>query len=260
MYYGQAKSTFAWEFTNPVRFPQPVPYQPKKGAIVWSRTVADIVIPGLAAADLSPVTARTMQPSAAVGSRRKHPDYHNRVETSLEIVQYLMPIFETFRRILGLRVLTILDPCYCAGEQIKNFAGFPNIKLIHMPEMTLSGSFEVNQWNMPRFLGLHFDLIFTNPPWSADCLNPLLTLLRSLASQKDVPFLYLIPGRCTRTQAYYSTMVGVRLVEWKLPSINFISPTTKTIIRTRDSSQCSVFGFNCPDLPDVDEFVFRPPR
>lgn len=33
------KKTYFWWLTNPVRFSEPIPYRPPKGAIVWSKTI-----------------------------------------------------------------------------------------------------------------------------------------------------------------------------------------------------------------------------
>ena len=168
----------------------------------------------------------------------------DRIETSPSVIANVMPLLDALRIELGKDVLTVLDPCFCAGQQIKNFAEYPNLNLLHSPEMCPGGALEVCDANQPAFEEMKFDLILTNPPWSAENLCDVLSTLRKLSDAKSVPLLYLVPAWCVKAMSYYKLMGGTKLIQWDMPTLKFIDPTTGKERTVKGSNWCSWYGYN----------------
>jgi len=168
----------------------------------------------------------------------------DRIETSPSVIANVMPLLDALRIELGKDVLTVLDPCFCTGQQTKNFAKYPNLNLLHSPEMCPGGALEVCDANQPAFEEMKFDLILTNPPWSAENLCDVLSTLRKLSDAKSVPLLYLVPAWCVKAMSYYKLMGGTKLIQWDTPSLKFIDPTTGKERTVKGSNWCSWYGYN----------------
>jgi hypothetical protein len=106
------------------------------------------------------------------------------------------------------RPVRVMDPCYCQGNlinvinAINRDEGHKLILLIHRPTMSLGGSLEVNTNNLVKLKRFKVDLIMTNPPWSMHALCGVLNVLVELAQSKNIPLLFLMPWRCTRTRMF----------------------------------------------------------
>jgi hypothetical protein len=128
--------------------------------------------------------------------------------------------------------LRILDPCYSKGGIKKVFKSInhqqrgiwdngPFVHLVHLPNMCVGGTMEVNEANLPKFKRYKIDLILTNPPWSVDALAGVLGVMQDLARFKEVPLLFLIPFRCARTEPFRDIFKDQVLFMLICPRIKF---------------------------------------
>lgn len=136
------------------------------------------------------------------------------IETSKPMVDFLLPLIKKLHAKLSGRHLRILDPFFSNGGVVKHWAEYPWIDFVHDPNMTLGGSFEVNNANLQRFRDLKCDVVVTNPPWSAGALVKGLSVLLGL----DVPLVFLCPSRCKDTNSFNKAFHGLELSgQAKLP-------------------------------------------
>ena len=116
--------------------------------------------------------------------------------------------------------------------------------------MSLGGEMEVCAENTPLFVALDIHMIVTNPPWSAVYLPPVLRTLISVADQKDIPFVFLLPDFATKSKSFVSIMSGKRLVQWRLPQILF-----HNFRSVQARGHCSWYAYNWK-LP-AEYFIFK---
>jgi hypothetical protein len=152
----------------------------------------------------------------------------DQIETSYSVFAQpgLMHFIRKKHRELG-RTVRILDPCYGNGNIIKVFKqinqdeGHKLVHLIHRPEMCLHGSMEVNRKNLGHFKRFKIDLIVTNPPWSSDALAVVLSVMMELAQLKEIPLLFIIPWRSTRTHKFREIFAGKTLFTMSVEPAKF---------------------------------------
>jgi hypothetical protein len=144
---------------------------------------------------------KTAFPVAALGVS-SHPfptDVGDHCETPLEAYTDVVPLLRGLARDLGLSspaALRIYDPFFCEGSMKAHLAalGFPRV---------LNENVDFYQSPQPPSA---WDVLLTNPPYSADHVPKILAYCADLSAREGKPWLLLVPAY-VHDKPFYARLV-----------------------------------------------------
>jgi hypothetical protein len=78
------------------------------------------------------------------------------------------------------------------------------------------------------------DMILSKPPWAEERTSIVLKQMMDISDEKNIPLVFMIPHRITRSEEFYDIFEGKRLRMWRMPHQG----------RTLDLQTLAWYGYN----------------